>query len=80
MLRLPLSLALLRSTFAPHYNADLKEKSQELDEGVPRAPGLGRCRLELLESASPVAFAEHPQCVDVQADFHSIASEAGIPE
>jgi hypothetical protein len=34
-----------------------KEKSQKLDEGVSRASDW-RCRRELLESASPVAFAD----------------------
>ena len=37
-----------------------KTESQESDEGVPRTPDFGRCRRELLESASPIALAEHP--------------------
>jgi hypothetical protein len=40
-----------------------KEKSQKLDEGVPRASDW-RSRLELIESASPVALAEHPRLVE----------------
>jgi hypothetical protein len=45
-----------------------KEKSQKLDEGVSRASDW-RCRRELLESASPVAF----------ADIRTLVRACGIP-
>jgi len=45
-----------------------KKKGQEFDEGVPRTPDR-RSRLELIESASPIAFAEHPQYSNMQSPF-----------
>jgi len=45
-----------------------KKKSQKLDEGVSRASDW-RCRRELLESASPVAF----------ADIRTLRRACGIP-
>src|SRR6266567_8162868 len=59
----PYSGALVRAIAALElYSTDelswtVQEKSQKLDEGVPRASDW-RSRLELLESASPVAFAD----------------------
>jgi hypothetical protein len=47
--------------------AHRKEKSQKFDEGVPRASDW-RSRLELLESASPIAFAEHPHFGNCNCD------------
>jgi hypothetical protein len=47
----------------------LATKNQRLDEGVPRASDLAISRLELLESASPIAFAEHPQFSNEQSVF-----------
>jgi hypothetical protein len=47
-----------------------KKKSQKLDEGVPRASDW-RSRLEMLESASPVAFAKNPRFSMMQPEFHS---------
>jgi hypothetical protein len=44
------------------------KKGQEFDEGVPRTPDR-RSRLELIESASPIAFAEHPHFSYVQSPF-----------
>jgi hypothetical protein len=45
-----------------------KQKGQKLDEGVPRASDQ-RSRLEMLESASPVAFAKNPHFPTVHAEF-----------
>jgi hypothetical protein len=44
------------------------KKGQEFDEGVPRTPDR-RSRLELIESASPIAFAEHPHFLNMQSLF-----------
>jgi hypothetical protein len=55
-----------------------KEKSQELDEGVPRAPDM-RSRREQIESASPIAFAETSQSSMVQVEFQSEAASRAMP-
>jgi hypothetical protein len=47
----------------------LWHKNQRLDEGVPRASDSAISRLELLESASPIAFAEHPHFSNEQSVF-----------
>jgi hypothetical protein len=45
------------------------EKSQKLDEGVPRASDLA-ISAELIESASPIAFAKNSHFHAVHASCH----------
>lgn len=56
-----------------------QEKSQKLDEGVSQASDW-RSRLELLESASPVAFADIRATHRVHAEFQSAARCAATPK
>jgi len=46
------------------------KKGQKPDEGVPRASD-PRSRLELHESASPIAFAEHPHFTRKQSLYQN---------
>ena len=56
------------ASFWGYLDCRAKEKSQELDEGVPRVPDM-RSQREQIESASPIAFAESPHLARVHAEF-----------